>query len=153
MTKPQKLITFFLVAVALAGILQTSGVLRPWGIVPNFMLVTLAVAAFFIESFVPFLFLLIWSSIFLRFESGLSLTLVVFLLVGLLLFWVRGRILLPGISTTLLLIAGATLLLYLIFDPRLMYQFPEIVFWELLFNVILGVGLFWSVHRWNEKGA
>lgn len=153
MSKSQKLFIFFIIAVALAGLLQTSGTLRPWGIVPNLTLAVLAVAAFFIESIIPFLFLLIISSITLRFEGGMSITLFVFLGIALALFWVRGRILLPGRSTTLVLIIGGTLLLYLVLDPRFIVQFPAIVFWEFVYNVIVGAALFWVANGIYAKGA
>lgn len=153
MTKAQKLFLFFLIAVVVLSMIQTSGVFRPWGVVPNFALAAFAVAAFFIESIISFLFLLVIGSAFLRFESGWSFTLLIFLLICLLLFWVRRRVLLPGITTTLVLIISGTLAFYLIEDFSLIYQAPKIAFLELLFNVIVGASLFLIANHIHAKGT
>jgi len=128
--------------VLIAGVLENTSLLQVAGIKPNISLAILITLSFFISALVPYLALVLLTGILLRFEPGFEFTSLIFTGMVILFFFLHRR--LPGqpFLNNLILIASGTLIFYSLLDWRFVYAEPLTVSGEMLYNIILGAGLF-----------
>jgi len=133
--------------VLIAGVFQNTSLLQVAGIKPNISLAILITLAFFLDTLLPYLVLVLLTGILLRFEPGFELANLIFTAVVLLFFFLERR--LPGqpFLNNLILIAAGTLLFYSLLDWRFLYAEPLTVLGEMLYNIILGALAFFMIGR------
>lgn len=130
------------ILILVAGVLQNTSLLELGGVRPNVALAVLITLTIFINETLSYLVLVLLAGILLRFESGFELVNLVFAGVALLVFFLHRR--LPGRAflSNLILIALGTLIFHSLADWRFVLLEPLTVFGEMVYNIILGAGLF-----------
>ncbi|MDO8466902.1 MAG: hypothetical protein Q7S83_02050 [bacterium] len=132
--------------VPLAGLLQNTGLFSVLGIKPNLLLAVLVAASFFVTSFPVFIFLVVESILFLRFESGFQLDLLIWVFL-LAIFYFIGRVLPWRQSVNnLALAASAIIIFYLIADFGYLIGAPLAVGMEIFYTSIFSL-LFYDLLR------
>lgn len=122
-----------------AGLLQFSGVAL-FGVVPNFVLVVIVMAALFLRDLWCALFLLSTAAFFLKFSPGVEREIVAFFFVGLALIIGERKLPWHMLVNGIFLTMFGTTALYLLVDRM---AIPSLMFaMELGYNVILTYALY-----------
>ena len=131
-----------LLIVLLAGVLQNTHFLNLAGVKPNLLLVVLIAASFFIEEATVYILLVLIAAILLKFQASLELELVVFALLALAAGLIGKRLHWLPIFNNLVLVAGATVLFYLLTEPAYLVGSLGAVGIELVYNLFFGIVFF-----------
>ncbi len=139
--------------VALAGLVQNTSLFSIFGTKPNLLLAVLVAASFFIDPLPAFWVLALESMLFLRFESGFQLELLIWIFLLSVAYFV-GRVLPWRQSVNnLALVFSAIIVFYLIVDFGYLIGAPLPVLGEIFYTLIFSV-LFYDFFRQlgdNEK--
>ena len=140
--------------VAALGMLQNTNFLNIAGVKPNLSLVLLIALSFFIRNFFVYLILVLVAGIFLRFEAAFEPANLVFTLLVVAVYLLERK--LPGrqFLNSLLLTALGTFIFYAVIDFSFFASYLFTIFEEMLYNIILGVLLFFISKRFffHEAG-
>lgn len=121
--------------------------LRVSGIAPNLVLVTLIVIALLTDNVAWYGLLLLLAATLARFTPTLfDPVAVVTIVVAAAAFWFKRRMVWPGSIGITILAASGTVATYLLLSPSFIWQYPGVVFFELVYNVIIGIVLFEVMH-------
>lgn len=139
---------FLLVSLLIlsSGLVQNTGLFSIFGIKPNLLLAVLIAGSFFIDSLPVFWVLLLESVIFLRFESGFQLELLVWVALLCAAYFAERAFPWRRSVNNLVLIATVTALFYLITDIDYLVGVPLAVLGEVFYTSIFGV-LFYDIFR------
>lgn len=143
-----------LIFTAVAGFLQNTNLVNLGDIKPNLTLVVLIALSFFMTNFFYYLILVLVAGIFLKFEAVFELNNLAFTLILFAVYWLERK--LPGrpFLNNVLLIAVSTLVFYALVDFTFLNSYPLTVFKEMVYNIILGILVFFISRRFlfHEKG-
>ena len=128
--------------IILIAALQHSRVLTVMGVAPNVMLALTVALAFFIDSFLLFLIMAIVAGAFIRFAPGLSVASAVFIVCAVIGYWLRRRIVQPGLVAYCITIGTASILFTILMAPGFIIRYPALFLGEVLYTMISGVLLF-----------
>ncbi len=142
-----------LLLLLLAGLLQNTEALSFFGIKPNLLLAMTIAASFFVSEMALYLFLVVAAVFLLKFSGGVELESLVFALAAVSAAWLGGRLHWRPDFNNLVLVAGGTLLFYLIADASyLVASWPQVLL-ELVYNLAVGMVLFKSFERWLKTSS
>ncbi len=105
----------------------------------NLVLALLIAFSFFTEDTALYALAVFFGGWFLRFESGISAEILIITILTFLVFWLRHRLVWPGIITAILAIVFSTVVFYLLIAPNFLYDNWGTTFYEILGNIMTGV--------------
>ena len=139
--------------VLLAGALQMHRAFPVAGIRPNFILTALIVVSFFVEDTPWYLATALIASISIRFSGGWSIEALAIILIGIGVFFIKSKIVWPGVYGSAILIALSTLVLYAFIGIHFLFSSFGIVAAEILYNIALGFILYESLEWLTKRSA
>ncbi len=142
---------FGVVALFVAGVLQSSELITAWGVKPNLILVLLAVFSLFAAHWFSFAVLAIFGATIVHFAPGFSWESAAIVLLAFLFFYVRDRFLSAGLLVSVLFVMFGTVFFYLLVSPSVLYDEVGVIAHELVYNVLLGVIFFFISDALYEK--
>lgn len=144
---------YALLAILVAATLQSGEMFVVFGVKPNLVLVLLAVFVFFTPRFFPYALLAVFACTVLRFAPGLNWDVTAFLMVSLFFYYIRDRFFSSGLFGVLVFVFFGTILFYLLLSPSFMYHEGVVVAKELIYNLLLALGLFsLTTYIYEKKG-
>jgi hypothetical protein len=141
---------FSILAVLVAGALQTSGLIGFLGVKPNFILATLIIVALFTESFSLYVLLAFLGGLSVAGGAGFTREAWALTAVAALIFWLKNRRVTQTLLGSAILMIAGTGVLYALIDFRFLYEHSVTVLIEAAYNVIIGVLLF-ELCVWYQK--
>lgn len=143
------------ILVVLAGLIQNTNALTFWGVKPNLTLVLLITLTFFLGETISYLLLLFLVVVILKRGGGFDAGVLALTVLALASFWFSRK--LPGQAflNNIFLLAAGTLAFYLLTDFRFLGSDFLAVLEEMVYNVILGIVIFFLGARFlkNERSG
>lgn len=136
-----------IIGCAALALVQSTGIVRVFGIQPNLLFAGLVVAALFVPTFIHYLPVVAIGILALRFSLLFGKEFIILGILALLAFFVIQR--LPGKAwvNVILLIAMGTMILYFLTDSSFITEHPATVFLEVAYNSMVGIVLFFAARR------
>ncbi|PIR89205.1 MAG: hypothetical protein COU07_01945, partial [Candidatus Harrisonbacteria bacterium CG10_big_fil_rev_8_21_14_0_10_40_38] len=134
--------TIAFVIVLVSGLIQNTDILSIGQLKPNLILVVLFALAFFIPSAPFYALLAVLADAIVRFHPFFVRMDFVFLFLVLASYWVSGRLPSKPMFNYVIIITIGTLLLYALASPSFIIKAPVTVFFELIYNNIIGFIIF-----------
>jgi len=130
------------VFVFLAGLVQNTDLLSINHLKPNLVFVTLAALAFFISSAPFYALLAVFADVIIRFHPFFDRVDFAFLVVVLASYWLSDRLPSKPFVNYVMIVTFGTFLFYLIAAPSFILKAPFSVFFEVVYNNIVGFIIF-----------
>jgi len=141
----------FLLAIFLAGFIQSSGFLLIKGLGPNISLIILLLAAFFSPNFIELLFYLFSSFFILSWRPELSPELCVLAVVTILAYFASRFLSLSKTINFIILVATGSALFYLFLSPLFLFHFPLIAIKEIFLNSLFAAILAFFISFFSSR--
>jgi len=145
------LFIFFILAVFLSGIIQSTGLLSVKNLNPNASLVILLLAAIFSSNFLELLFYLFFSFFILNWQPSLSGELCSLAAVVIFAYFANSFLSLSKTVNFVILVAFSTVFFYLFSFSSFLFDFPLIALKEIFINSLLAAVISFFVSFFSNR--
>ena len=125
------------------ALIQTTTIIMPFGVKPNFILTALTALSFFVSSFTLFMVFVLGSLFIAQFYPYFEASILLLGLWSIIIFFMGHRLAGKPFFNNLFIIIVATIVFYAVIDFGFLRNSAGTVFLEIVCNVILGSVLFW----------